>query len=70
MLARSTLRSIEEGSLKSEIGLVLEAAAVAGVDLFRDDDRNLVPQIARLEDKLALLPRRVHVVAVELKDDL
>ena len=48
---------------------MFEAAAIAGVDLFRDDGRNLVPQIARLDDKLALLPRRVRVVPVELKDD-
>lgn len=68
-IARSTLRAIEAGSLKSEIGLVFEAAAIAGVDLFRDDGHNLVPQIARLDDKLALLPRRVRVVAAELKDD-
>ena len=66
-IARSTLRAIEAGSLKSEIGLVFEAAAIAGVDLFRDDNHNLVPQIARLDDKLALLPRRVRVVAAELK---
>ncbi len=68
-IARSTLHAIESGSLKSQIGLVFEAAAIAGVDLFRDDDHNLVPQIARLDDKLALLPRRVRVVAAELKDD-
>jgi DNA-binding XRE family transcriptional regulator len=68
-IARSTLRAIETGSLKSEIGLVFEAAAIAGVDLFRDDGHNLVPQIARFDDKLALLPRRVRGVPAELKDD-
>lgn len=68
-IARSTLRAIEEGSLKSKIGLVLEAAVIAGVDLFREDDHSLVPQIARLEDKLAMLPRRVRLAPVELKDD-
>ena len=68
-IARSTLRAIEEGSSKSEIGLVFEAAVIAGVDLFREDAQNLVPQIARLEDKLALLPRRLRVTPGELKDD-
>ncbi|MET3897994.1 transcriptional regulator with XRE-family HTH domain [Devosia sp. UYZn731] len=68
-IARSTLRAIEGGSLKSEIGLVFEAAFVAGVDLFRDDGRHLVPQLARLDDKLALLPRRVRTAPAELKDD-
>ncbi|MDF2798305.1 MAG: hypothetical protein K0R85_1049 [Devosia sp.] len=36
---------------------MFEAAAIAGVDLFRDDGHNLVPQIARLDDQLAF-PRR------------
>ena len=68
-ISRSTLRAIEAGSLQSEIGLFFEAAAIAGVDLFRDDGHHLVPQIARLDDKLALLPRRVRELAAELKDD-
>ena len=68
-IARSTLRAIEEGSLKSEIGLVFEAAVIAGVDLFQESARNLVPQIARLEDKLALLPRRVRLIPGDHKDN-
>ena len=63
---RSTPRGIEGGSLKSAIGPVLEPAVVTAVGLFLDDGHNLAPRIERFE---ALLPRRVGVVAVDLKGD-
>lgn len=68
-IARSTLRSIEKGEPGVEIGLVLEAATLAGVPLFDTDATTLSPQIARIEETLRLLPRSVRQPRREVKDD-
>ncbi len=59
-IARSTLQLIEKGDPRVEIGLVFEAATLAGVSLFLPEAKSLAPQIERLEDKLALLPRSIR----------
>jgi DNA-binding XRE family transcriptional regulator len=59
-IARSTLQLIEKGDPRVEIGLVFEAAILAGVSLFVPEATSLAPQIERLEDKLALLPRSIR----------
>jgi len=59
-IARSTLQLIEKGDPRVEIGLVFEAATLAGVSLFVPEASSLAPQIERLEDKLALLPRSIR----------
>ena len=59
-IARSTLQLIEKGDARVEIGLVFEAAILAGVSLFAPEASRLAPQIERLEDKLALLPRSIR----------
>jgi transcriptional regulator with XRE-family HTH domain len=59
-IARSTLQLIEKGDPRVEIGLVFEAATLAGVSLFMPEATSLAPQIERLEDKLALLPRSIR----------
>lgn len=59
-VARSTLQLIEKGDPRVEIGLVFEAATLAGVSLFVPEASSLAPQIERLEDKLALLPRSIR----------
>ncbi len=59
-IARSTLQLIEKGDPRVEIGLVFEAATLAGVSLFVPEATSLGPQIERLEDKLALLPRSIR----------
>ena len=60
-ISRRTLQKIERGDLKCEIGLVFEVANIVGVTLFSDDEpatpyRNM----ARANDKLALLPKRIR----------
>ncbi|MEI9914957.1 MAG: hypothetical protein WDN29_03195 [Methylovirgula sp.] len=40
--------------------MVFEAATLAGVSLFVPEASSLAPQIERLEDKLALLPRSIR----------
>jgi len=64
-IARSTLQLIEKGDPRVEIGLAFEAAALAGVDLFVPEATNLAPQIARVDDKLALLPQSIPVAEGE-----
>lgn len=59
-VARSTVQLIEKGSPKVEIGLVFEAAVIAGVNLFGVDLASLRVERARLTDKLALLPQSVR----------
>jgi transcriptional regulator with XRE-family HTH domain len=59
-IARSTLQLIEKGDPRVDIGLVFEAATLAGVNLFVPETSSLAPQIERLEDKLALLPRAIR----------
>lgn len=68
-IARSTLQLIEKGQPKVEIGLVFEAAALLGVPLFVDEPSRLAPEISRLDDKLALLPRSVRRPRKEARDD-
>lgn len=70
-LARSTLQQIEKGDPRVEIGLVFEAATLAGVDLFLPQTSGastLGSQIARIDDKLALLPHSVRQPRGEVKD--
>ena len=68
-IARSTLQRIEKGDMSVEIGLVLEAAALTGVDLFAPEATTLAPQIARVDDKLALMPGSIRKVRPVVDDD-
>ena len=68
-VARSTLQSIEKGSPSVAIGLVLEAATLAGVDLFVPEATTLAPQIERTDDKLALMPGSIRKPRREVDDD-
>ena len=68
-IARSTLQLIEKGHPKVEIGLVFEAATLVGVPLFVDEPSRLALEIARVNDKLALLPQSVRRPRSEVKDD-
>ena len=68
-IARSTLQRIEKGDPAVEIGLVFEAATLTGVDLFTPDATTLVPQIGRMDDKLALMPGSIRTTGREIDDD-
>jgi len=68
-IARSTLQKIEAGDPGVNIGLAFEAATLSGVDIFDPDATSLAPQISRLEDKLALLPKAIHTPRSEVNDD-
>jgi transcriptional regulator with XRE-family HTH domain len=71
-VARSTIQQIEKGDPRVEIGLMFEAATLAGVDLFiphAPGPMTLGPQLARIDDKLALLPHSVRQPRGEVRDD-
>ena len=68
-IARSTLQRIEKGDPSVEIGLVLEAAALTGVDLFVPEATTLAPQISRVDDRLALMPGSIRKTNPKVDDD-
>lgn len=68
-IARSTLQKIERGNPVVDIGLVFEAATIAGVPLFEPDATSLAPHIARTRDRLALLPAYIRTRKSEVNDD-
>ncbi len=64
----ATMRKVERGDLTVALGVALEAAAVLGVPLFDEDRSRRRLEAARVDDRLALLPRRVRT-PVEVDDD-
>lgn len=68
-IARSTLQRMEKGDPSVEIGLVLEAATLTGVDLFVPEATTLPTQIDRIDDKLALMPGSIRKPRLEVDDD-
>lgn len=66
-ISRLTVRKIEKGDLKCEIGLVFEVATLVGVNLFDVDATTTIANtlafsasINRVNDKLALLPKSIR----------
>ncbi|MDZ4380567.1 MAG: helix-turn-helix transcriptional regulator [Parvibaculum sp.] len=68
-VARSTLQLIEKGDPKVAVGLVFEAATLAGVHLFGLEASSFRAQTERLDDKLMLLPHSVRRSGKQVKDD-
>lgn len=68
-ITRTTLRKIENGDMKSEIGLVFEVATLVGVQLFGGDRAAIGSYRERVDDRIALLPKTVRKVAREIDDD-
>jgi len=56
----TTIRKVERGDLSVGLGAAFEAAALLGVPLFGDDPGRRRIEAQRLEDRLAVLPRRVR----------
>lgn len=68
-ISRLTLRRIENGDLKSEIGLFFEVATVVGVPLLSAEQRSIRSALADTQEKLSLLPKNVHKPRRKIKDD-
>ena len=59
-IARSTLQRLEKGDPRVEIGIMFEAAALVGVKLFDSDERGITALSARMDDRIAVLPKHVY----------
>lgn len=68
-VARSTVQLIEKGAPSVGVGLMFEAAVLVGVDLFVPEATTLAPELERMQDKLALVPRSVRKSARVIDDD-
>lgn len=69
-ISRATLQKIEKGGLKSELGIVFEAAMMAGIKLFEIDSlRSFGVRMESVDDKLALLPKSVRKHAQKVDDE-
>lgn len=69
-ISRSTLRKIERGDLRVELGVALEAALIVGVPLMGAPDISMLrTERAWLDDRLALLPQRIRRQEPELVSD-
>lgn len=67
-ISRATLKKIEKGNLRCEIGLVFELASLTGVTLFEPERGRLTMDIDLVTAKLCLLPRSVRAKR-KVKDD-
>ncbi len=68
-ISRTTLKKIERGEMGSSIGLVFEAAALVGVNLFEQDRVPMTISIDQTDNKIALLPKRVVSETKVVDDD-
>lgn len=68
-ISRATLQKIENGEMTCAIGLVFEAAALVGLNLFEQDRIPLSISIENTSSKIALLPRRIQPKTKAADDD-
>lgn len=63
-----TMRKVERGDPTVRLGVAFEAAILVGVPLFHQDRSRLSLEAARVDDRLAVLPRLVRKPA-QVDDD-
>lgn len=68
-IARSTLQRVEQGDPKVEIGIMFEAAALVGVKLFDSDEKGVTTLSARLDDRIAVLPKHIYKTGKKVIDE-
>lgn len=69
-ISRGTLRKIERGDMRVELGVTLEAALMVGVPLMGAPDISMLrTERIWLNDRLALLPQRIRQREPELVRD-
>jgi len=67
-VSEATMLKVEHGNPGVRLGIAFEAAALVGVPLFDEDGSRRALEAARLDDRLAVLPRRVRR-PLEVDDD-
>lgn len=68
-IARSTVQRVEKGDPKVEIGIMFEAAALVGVQLFNTDEKGVKALSGRIEDRIAILPKHVYKAGKKVVDE-
>ena len=68
-VSRVTIRQVERGAPTVAVGLMFEAAAIAGVDLFVPEATSLAPQLKRASETLSLLPKKERAPEVTFDND-
>ena len=68
-ISRATIQKIERGEMTCAIGLVFEAAALVGINLFEQNKLPLSVSIEHTIDKIALLPKRIKPRTKAVDDD-
>jgi ribosome-binding protein aMBF1 (putative translation factor) len=68
-ISRATLQKIERGEMTCAIGMVLEAAAIVGLNLFERDRLPLSISIDQTVNNIALLPKRNQQQTKVVDDD-
>lgn len=68
-VARSTVQRIEGGEPNVGIGMAFEAAALVGVKLFNSDESGITALSGRMDDRIAVLPKRAHKAGGKVVDD-
>jgi DNA-binding XRE family transcriptional regulator len=68
-ISRMSLYRIENGDPGSAIGPAFEVAVIVGVPLFEAEPSRLAGDLARTEEKLALLPKKVRPARVAVDDE-
>jgi transcriptional regulator with XRE-family HTH domain len=68
-ISRATLQKIEKGDPRCEVGLVFEVAILVGIPLLESDTSSGAAHLKHVDDKLALLPKRVRKNAKVPHDD-
>ncbi|MDP2752175.1 MAG: helix-turn-helix transcriptional regulator [Rhodocyclaceae bacterium] len=68
-ISRALLQRIERGDTGCSIGAVFEVAAICGVPLFEQEQRQLASRLAFQREKMALLPKAARSRAKGVKDD-
>ena len=68
-ISRATLQKIESGEMTVAIGLVFEAAIIVGIPLFLEERPSIAKSIRDTNEKLTLLPKRIHTKQKQVKDD-
>ena len=59
-ITRETLQRIENGDMKTAIGLVFEVVTIVGVPLFTEDRQQLSNNLELIQSKIELLPQRIR----------
>lgn len=62
-VARGTVQRLEQGDPKISLGVALEACALLGVQLFRDDRRGISARLDQSSKRLAQLPKAARSAA-------